>query len=81
MKKAAKPRLVNGDFSSVAGRNAADVFLRTVQQRFNLHDLAGYSILEAVSRDAMMELLQGHPHFHTPGGQVEVHEMLSMPGT
>ena len=44
-------------------------------------DLAGYSILEAVSRDAMMELLQGHPHFHTPGGQVEVHEMLSMPGT
>jgi hypothetical protein len=32
MKKAAKPRPVNGDFSSVAGRNAADVFLRTVQQ-------------------------------------------------
>jgi hypothetical protein len=29
----------------------------------------------------MMELLQGHPHFHTPGGQVEVHEMLSMPAT
>jgi len=44
-------------------------------------DLAGYSILEAVSRDAMMELLQDHPHFHTPGGQMEVHEMLPVPGT
>ena len=44
-------------------------------------DLAGYSILEADSRDAMMELLQDHPHFHTPEGQVELHEMLPIPGT
>ncbi len=43
-------------------------------------DLAGYSILEATSRDAVMELLQDHPHFHTPGGQVEVHETLPVPG-
>ena len=44
-------------------------------------DLAGYSILEAASHDAVMELLQDHPHFHTPGGQVEVHESLPVPGT
>ena len=44
-------------------------------------DLAGYSILEASSREAVMELLRDHPHFHTPDGQVEVHEMLSVPGT
>jgi hypothetical protein len=44
-------------------------------------DLKGYSILEAASRDAVMELLQDHPHFHTPGGQMEVHETLPVPGT
>jgi hypothetical protein len=44
-------------------------------------DLAGYSILEAASHDAAVGLLQDHPHFHTPGGQVEVHEMLPVPGT
>lgn len=44
-------------------------------------DLAGYSILEAGSRDAVVELLRDHPHFHTPGGQVEVHEILPVPGT
>jgi hypothetical protein len=45
------------------------------------HDLVGYSILDAASRDAAVELMQDHPHFHTPGGQVEVHEMLPIPGT
>ena len=44
-------------------------------------DLAGYSILEAASRDVVMELLQEHPHLHTPGGHVEVHETLPVPGT
>ena len=44
-------------------------------------DLAGYSILEAASRDAVMDILEDHPHFHTPGGQVEVHETLPVPGT
>ena len=44
-------------------------------------DIVGYSILEARSHDAVRELLQDHPHFHTPEGQVEVHEMLPVPGT
>jgi hypothetical protein len=44
-------------------------------------DVVGYSILVAGSRDAVVELLQDHPHFHTPGGQVEVHETLPVPGT
>ena len=44
-------------------------------------DLAGYSILEAASRDAVMAILEDHPHFHTPGGQVEMHETLPVPGT
>ena len=45
------------------------------------HDIVGYSILEADSPDAMNELLRDHPHFHTPKGEVEVHEMLPVPGT
>src|SRR4051812_28928049 len=37
-------------------------------------DIAGVSILDAASQDAAMDLLQGHPHLHTPGGAIEVHE-------
>jgi len=44
-------------------------------------DIAGFSILDADSREAAVKLLQDHPHFHTPGGQIEVHEFISMPGT
>jgi hypothetical protein len=43
-------------------------------------DAAGFSILEADSREGVMDLLRDHPHFHTPGGQIEVHEMLPVPG-
>jgi hypothetical protein len=44
-------------------------------------DIVGYSILQADSPDALQEILRDHPHFHTPEGQVEVHEMLPVPGT
>jgi hypothetical protein len=44
-------------------------------------DLVGYSVLEAGSRNAVVELLHDHPHFHTPEGEVELHEMLPVPGT
>ena len=44
------------------------------------HDLAGYSILEADGQQGVMDLLRDHPHFHTPGGQIEVHELLPVPG-
>jgi hypothetical protein len=42
-------------------------------------DIVGYSILEADSHDAVVKLLQDHPHFHAPSGQVQVHEMLPVP--
>ena len=44
------------------------------------NDIAGFSILEADSEHTLMGLLRDHPHFHTPGGQIEVHEMLPPPG-
>ena len=44
-------------------------------------DIVGYSILETESDDAMQDLLRDHPHFHTPKGQVEFHEILPVPGT
>jgi hypothetical protein len=43
-------------------------------------DIAGYSILDAESQQAVVDLLDDHPHLHTPGGRIEVHEMLPMPG-
>jgi hypothetical protein len=44
------------------------------------NDIAGFSILEADSQQIVMALLRGHPHFHTPDGLIEVHEMLRPPG-
>jgi hypothetical protein len=43
------------------------------------NDIAGFSILEADSQQAVVDLLNDHPHFHTPDGQIEVHQLLAMP--
>lgn len=42
--------------------------------------LGGYSVLQAESMDVMASLLEGHPHFHSPGASIEVHEVMGMPG-
>jgi hypothetical protein len=44
------------------------------------NDIAGFSILDADSQQTVVALLRDHPHFHTPGGRIEVHEMLRPPG-
>jgi hypothetical protein len=41
--------------------------------------VAGFSILEADSRDAAVALLNGHPHLAW-GGTIELHEGLPLPG-
>jgi hypothetical protein len=38
--------------------------------------VAGYSILEAGSADEVETLLDGHPHLATPGGSIEVLELV-----
>lgn len=40
--------------------------------------IGGYSILQADSREALDQILQGHPH--TKIGTIEVLECLTMPG-
>lgn len=42
--------------------------------------IGGYSVLEADSPKAAMELLDNHPHQHAPGAVIEVLEYLPMPG-
>lgn len=39
----------------------------------------GYSILQAGSMDAIMELLREHPHGHVPQFSIEVFECLALP--
>ena len=39
-------------------------------------DVCGYSILEAGSADEVKTLLDGHPHLATPGGSIEVLEVI-----
>src|SRR5213595_1479268 len=43
-------------------------------------EVTGFSILEAESQGDVTNLLGEHPHLHTPGGSIEIHEFLSMPG-
>jgi hypothetical protein len=42
--------------------------------------VGGYSILQAPSKDALLDLLKGHPHFMSSGASIEVLEFLPMPG-
>jgi len=44
------------------------------------NDLGGYSILQAESKEALAQTLNGHPHFMTPEGMIEIVEMMPMPG-
>jgi hypothetical protein len=43
------------------------------------NDLGGYSILQAESKEALAEVLKGHPHFMTPDGFIEVTEIMPLP--
>jgi hypothetical protein len=43
------------------------------------NDLGGYSILQAESKEALADTLNGHPHFMMPGGFIEVVDMMPMP--
>lgn len=51
----------------------------TVRDGRAYDDIGGFSILEADSQQTVIKLLGDHPHFHTPDGQIEVHELLRMP--
>jgi hypothetical protein len=44
------------------------------------NELGGYSILQGESKEALAETLKGHPHFMTPGGSIEIIELMPMPG-
>jgi hypothetical protein len=42
--------------------------------------ITGYSILQALSKDDAVGLMEGHPHFHMPGASIQVLEVVPMPG-
>ncbi len=44
-------------------------------------EVAGYSIIDVADLDAALELARLHPHLTMPGGcEIEVHEVLPVPG-
>lgn len=59
-----------GEFKMVANAEADNSKLKT----------AGYSILQADSSEALMELLREHPHLHLPGSSIAFSECLPAPG-
>jgi hypothetical protein len=44
------------------------------------NDLGGFSIMQGASKEAVAEVLKGHPHFMTPDGFIEIVELMPMPG-
>ncbi len=44
------------------------------------NDYGGYSILQAESKEALVQTLHGHPHFMMPDGFLEVVEIMPIPG-
>jgi hypothetical protein len=44
------------------------------------NDLGGFSIMQGESKEAVAELLKGHPHFMMPDGFIEITELLPVPG-
>jgi hypothetical protein len=44
------------------------------------NDLGGYSVLQAESKEALAAQLDGHPHYLTPGGWIEIVDILAIPG-
>ena len=44
------------------------------------NDLGGYSLLQAESKEALAETMNGHPHFMTPSGFIEIVELMPVPG-
>jgi hypothetical protein len=53
----------------------------TTVGKAGLPSIGGFSILEADNQDALQDLLDDHPHFHSPGETgIEVLEMLPIPG-
>ena len=40
----------------------------------------GYSIVKSETMITAIKMLHDHPHFHTPGGSIEIFEFLPMPG-
>lgn len=42
--------------------------------------VAGYSLMQAESAEAVRALLAAHPHLLQPGFSIEVHEALPLPG-
>ena len=43
--------------------------------------IGGFSVLEADSAGSLRNLLDDHPHLHSPGAVIEVLECLPLPGT
>jgi hypothetical protein len=59
---------------------AASAKLTGSGQSASSSPVGGFSILQAESKDAVLKLLNNHPHFMAPGGSIEVFEFLPMPG-
>jgi hypothetical protein len=43
-------------------------------------DVTGFSILESDSRTSLDEVLADHPHRHLPGAEIDVLELMALPG-
>ena len=44
------------------------------------NDLGGFSIMQADSKEALAQTMNGHPHFMMPDGSIDIVELMPIPG-
>jgi hypothetical protein len=55
---------------------------KTIGEGDSSQAIGGFSILQADSVEELENLLDGHPHFHSPGDpSIEILQFLPIPGT
>lgn len=64
--------IVDGGEPLVSGAN----FTATTSAKPQLPQVGGYSILQAADIQQVKTMLDGHPHLMTPGGSIEVLEVI-----
>ena len=42
------------------------------------NEIAGYSVMEGESKEAVLEIVKSCPHFKVPGGYIDVMELMPM---
>ena len=65
-------------FADMGGPTGKNTELSSSGAAQKSNDLGGYSVVQADSMDAAVELLKSNPHFQMPGAVMDIAEIMPM---